>query len=213
MGIGTLIRHAAGPLEPALTRAYRGFFFNLPGFADRLSAFDLLPHQGRMIEIGCGEGALLGLMVRRRPDAELLGADPGPHVGRSLRNSLACVTVLRGDATALRTTHRGLADLVVLCDVLHHIDACRRRETIAAAADLLRPGGHLVIKEWMHTRSPIFWLGWISDRFITGDRVTYQRAGAWMDEAAAAAGQLELLHRWCLRPWRCNQALVFQSLT
>jgi 2-polyprenyl-3-methyl-5-hydroxy-6-metoxy-1,4-benzoquinol methylase len=51
------------------------------------------------------------------------------------------------------------ADLVVICDVLHHVAL---DGVVASAASLVKPGGVVVVKEWIRLPGPAYWVGWLS---------------------------------------------------
>lgn len=211
MGIGAAVRRAAGPLEPFLSDAYRAFFFDVDGFASRLGELDAHGPIREVVEVGAGEGALVSRLVLRLPKAHLIGIDTTARVGRQFSGHWSRVEFLQVTAQVLASQRPKAADLVVLCDVLHHVQPRDLRDVLASAAALLKPGGRLVVKEWLRQPSPVYWLGWASDRFITGDRVTYRGRESWLQVISDAAPQLELVQEWRLAPWSCNHAFVMQA--
>lgn len=211
MGIGAAVRRAAGPLEPVLSDAYRGVFFDIDGFAIKLGELDSDRRIRDVVEIGAGEGALVSRLFLRFPKANVIGIDTTARLGRQFDGDWPRVLFLRVTAQKLASMRPNAADLVVLCDVLHHVHPRDLMEVVASAAALLKPGGRLVVKEWLRLPSPVYWLGWASDRFITGDRITYRGRESWLKLIADAAPQLELVHEWRLAPWACNHAFVFRA--
>jgi SAM-dependent methyltransferase len=103
-------------------------------------------------------------------------------------------------------------DLVVTGDVLHHVPDPLLPEVWQALAALPRPGGWLVVKEWVVRRSPIYHLGWFSDRVITGDRIHYRSRDGWLAEMALhlLPQGYRVVDEWVLRPWATNHAFVLQ---
>jgi 2-polyprenyl-6-hydroxyphenyl methylase/3-demethylubiquinone-9 3-methyltransferase len=211
MGIGAAVRRAAGPLEPVLSDTYRAFFFDIDGFANKLGELGADSPIREVVEIGAGEGALVSRLVLRLPKAHLVGIDTTARVGRQCSGHWSRVEFLQVTAPVLASQRPNAADLVVLCDVLHHVQPRDLREVLASAATLLKPGGRLVVKEWLRQPSPVYWLGWASDRFITGDRIIYRARESWLHVISDAAPQLELVHEWRLAPWSCNHAFVLRS--
>ncbi|MBH9576975.1 class I SAM-dependent methyltransferase [Inhella proteolytica] len=202
--IGRLVRRLAGPFEPALASAYRGFFFNIEAFADRIAA---LGRPQQVVEIGCGEGALACALLPRLPAARYVGIDISPRVGRLFQGSTERAQFIHGDATQLLSHLRARADLVLVCDVMHHADEAAREALWSVAAQLVEPlQGRLVLKEWVRNRTPIYHLGYLSDRYITGDRVRYQTRDHWLREATQRGWGLR--DEWSLKPWTANHALV-----
>lgn len=202
--IGRFVRRLAGPLEPALAEAYRGFFFDLDDFAGRIAR---LGSPSLVFEIGCGEGALATRLLPRLPDAGYVGVDISPQVGRLYQGRRAGVRFEQIDAETVAQRVEAQADLVLLCDVMHHAPAAARSSLWRAAARALRPvTGRLLFKEWVRNRTPAYHLGYLSDRYITGDRVRYGSRTEWLDEAAQAG--FAVLDEWSLRPWSANHAFV-----
>ena len=65
------------------------------------------------------------------------------------------------------TEHPASFDLVVICDVLHHLAWERHAEFLATSVRTLRPGGGLVLKDWEKTSSLVYLLAYLSDRYLT----------------------------------------------
>jgi len=206
MSIGIAVRRAAGPLEPKLANLYRSFFFDVEDFAARLA--DLGQFQD-VLEIGCGEGAVLTALSGRMPQTRFVGIDTSAACGRLYAGDAMRAQFHTQTAQSLASTHRESFDLVLIGDVLHHVPAALQPRIILAAASMLRPAGRLVIKEWIRKPTPIYWLGYLSDRFITGDRIQYLSREQWIADATSCAPGLRLEREWSLKPWASNHAIVF----
>jgi 2-polyprenyl-6-hydroxyphenyl methylase/3-demethylubiquinone-9 3-methyltransferase len=206
MSIGIVVRRAVGPLEPKLANLYRSVFFDVEDFAARVSE---LEHVRDVLEIGCGEGAVLTALSGRMPQARFVGIDTSPAAGRLYAGDAQRVLFRTQTAQSLASTHRGSFDVVLIGDVLHHVATQLQPDIIRAAVSMLRPTGRLVIKEWIRTPTPIFWLGFLSDRFITGDRIHYLTREQWIADAIRCARGLQLEREWSLKPWASNHAMVF----
>jgi SAM-dependent methyltransferase len=202
--IGSVVRRLAGPLEPRLADAYRAFFFDVDDFAGRIAA---LGEPARIVEIGCGEGALITALARRLPATQFVGVDVQPSVGRLYRGAAQQVEFICGDARDVAVAHEGQADLVIICDVLHHASSDDQAALWHAAGRLVRPdGGRLILKEWIRNPAPIYYLGYFSDRYITGDRIRYESRSHWAEQAERQAWTVE--REWSLAPWATNHAYV-----
>lgn len=70
--------------------------------------------------------------------------------------------------------------------------------------------GAIVLKEWLRYATPIYWIGYASDRFVTGDRVQYQSRDEWIAEVNALAPSWSVTSEMGLRPWNSNHAFVLQ---
>ena len=114
----------------------------------------LLPGRALAIDVGTGEGTLLPLLS---PLYErVIAVDRSPArlarcAARITSLGLPNVRLREGDVEdaglAEEIGQRGGADLVVMARVLHH--AARPQDAITAAARLLRPGGHLVVVDYL----------------------------------------------------------------
>jgi hypothetical protein len=67
----------------------------------------------------------------------------------------------------------------------------------------------MILKEWVRNPSPIYHLGYFSDRYITGDRVRYETAPRWREDIAAQGWAIQA--EWPLLPWKTNHAFVLSQ--
>ncbi len=121
----------------------------------------LLPSQGRLLDLGCGQGILLSLLLTAREFAEqgqwpetwpkppaglqLHGFERRPNMIRAARLALADQAVI--DSTDLRTSPLPACRAVVLLDVLHYMSAEEQRDLLQKVALALEPGGVLLMRE------------------------------------------------------------------
>lgn len=95
------------------------------------------PRDGRVLDVGCGDGLLLRLLAQRC--REVTGVDPwtDPSVVADVPNA----TVLRSDFLAAPLEPASF-DLVCSFTAIHHLPF---EAALARMAGLLRPGGRLVV--------------------------------------------------------------------
>ena len=114
----------------------------------------LLPRAELAVDIGTGEGTLLPLLSPLY--TRVVAVDRSPArlarcAARIATLGLPNVRLREGDVDdpglAEDLDQRGGADLVIMARVLHH--AARPQDAVAAAARLLRPGGALVIADYV----------------------------------------------------------------
>ncbi|MGE0546559.1 MAG: ArsR/SmtB family transcription factor [Kofleriaceae bacterium] len=114
----------------------------------------LLPGRELAIDVGTGEGTLLPLLSPLYDRVIAVDRSPARLArcgARIAQWGLPNVRLREGDVEDARLaeeiTERGGADLVVMARVLHH--AARPHDAIAAATRLIRPGGHLVVLDFL----------------------------------------------------------------
>lgn len=133
------------------------------------------PPTGRVLDVGCGTGALLQKLGRQYPQARLVGVDPAPEMLAVARGRVSPGTELR-EAWAERLPFEDDAfDMVVSCSMLHYV-----RQPVAALVEMtrvLRTGGELVITDWcddfLACRVCDWWLRLASPAHV---RVYHERA-------------------------------------
>lgn len=173
MAIGPIIRQMFGPYEKPVSEAYRSIFVNLDSFVTQIQKWAAA---SRILELGCGEGAVIERLVKAYPGADITGIDVSPRVGRLFQGDNSRVTFKQDTIKDFSSRNPASFDLLVICDILHHIPWELHEEILIDARKALKPGSHLVIKDWERNYSPIHFLCHFSDRFITADRVRYKSA-------------------------------------
>lgn len=168
---GPIIRRLFGPYEHTVTEAYRRFFVDLDEFAKLMCAW--VPQAQRILEVGCGEGAMTERIVRTYPTAAVTAIDITPSVGRLYRGRTSTVTFSRETAEDVARREPASFDLVVLADVIHHVPRDARQSLLSAIKQAMAANGSLVLKDWVASATPIHWLCVMSDRYLTGDDVAY----------------------------------------
>lgn len=163
---GPLIRGLFGPYEREIAEAYRTLFVDLDDFVDRLQVW--APQPRRMLEVGCGEGAMTERLSKAYPAATVTGTDITPKIGRLFRGDAAKVRFLRRPVEDVALNEPASFDLVVLCDVVHHVPPLERQPLLSAIGRVMAAGGSLAVKDWIVSAGPIHWLCSASDRYLTG---------------------------------------------
>ncbi|HZM81266.1 MAG TPA: class I SAM-dependent methyltransferase [Candidatus Limnocylindrales bacterium] len=110
----------------------------------------------RIVDLGCGRGAVLILAARKVPLGHAIGVDRENRLRRTVGNAEAeqvKVDLLPADLKNLENLPIDSAsiDLVVSSLALHHIaEEAERARVITEAVRILRPGGRVVIADLRH---------------------------------------------------------------
>ncbi len=134
-----------------------------------LARADALPHRAegegvlldhvprdarRILDLGTGDGRLLGLLRRDRPDSLCVGLDFSEPMLAAARDRFADqpgVSLVRHDL-ADRLPDLGSFDAVVSCFAIHHLDHARKFSLYGEVFERLGPGG--VFCNLEHVASP-----------------------------------------------------------
>ena len=168
MTIGSSVRRVLGPrLERVAADRYRRLFVDLDALAATIAG---LGRFGTVIEVGCGEGALLSqLMDALDEHASAVGIDIAANPGHGYTGRNSNVAFRRAEVAELVAEGQRF-DLVVVSDVLHHIAPTGRIGFLESCRDLLAPNGTIVVKEWVRRRNVAHFAAYGSDRYVSGDK-------------------------------------------
>jgi len=206
--LGQTIRRLLGPLEKPAAECYRGVFVDLSSFVGQIRQWSSGPN---ILELGCGEGAVVERVAKMLPHATITGIDITPRVGRMFQGDTARVTFRQQAIKEFAATNAATFDLLIVCDALHHIPWELHEELLADAKKVLKAGGILVLKDWVPSRTPIHLLCYLADRYITGDQVRYKSAQQLQAVIERVFGAGCIKARARIRPWANNAAFLVQA--
>ena len=208
MGFGATVRRMFGRHERFVSELWRAGFIDLDQFVARVRNW--APDAGAILEIGCGEGSGTERLAAAYPDASILAIDIAPNLGRLFAGRSNGVTFRQIAVTELAKTDSGKFDLIVMCDVLHHVPPPMRADILTAARQLLAPGGSFVFKDWGRTMTPIHWIAYAADRWLTGDRVRFLKPREAEALLSSTGNGLAVRDRTTIKPWRNNFVFLMQ---
>lgn len=183
-------------------RAYRSVFVDLNRLVRTLATE--IPAGAHVLDVGGGDGEPLDRLLALRSDIRVTTIDVTKRVGGWIANEHDDRVERHPGTTLARYVSASLPtpDVVLLADVLHHIPTASRPDFLAGIAELLhrRPTLRLIVKdvEPGHWRST---LGYLSDRYVTGDNTV---------EPLSRSALIELLAE-NLGPLRWHETLLFQQ--
>ena len=208
--IGPLIRRSFGRYERQVAELYRRLFVDLDDLARCMARWVTKPH--RTLEIGCGEGATTERLVRIYAETMITAIDITHNVGRLFKGDNTRVTFICETAEDLAEKEPASFDLIILCDVIHHVPPSARQALLSAAQRLLAPDGALLYKDWSPSATPIHWICNMADRYITGDDVRYATIEATRALLSDTFGPGAIRAEFRIRPWANNFMLLVRPL-
>lgn len=104
-----------------------------------------LPRGARIVDAGCGTGGGTAFLAARSAGAwSVQGVDPmGPAIDLARRFAMPGLEYRCGTVADLLPDSEGTADLVLMLDVVEHVQD--DRALVDLALRLLKPGGHLLL--------------------------------------------------------------------
>jgi len=144
---------------------------------------------GRILEIGCGTGALTERLAAAAPEAEVTGLDGDERVLERARARLAGTGVELVAASVDEMPFGDAAfDRVVASLLLHHLDDATKAAALSEAHRVLAPDGSLHIADWGPPAGVVPRLGFAALRALDGRENTAAHAEGRLPGMVEAAG-------------------------
>ena len=209
MPIGPLVRQMLGPLERPISNIYRGIFIDLETLVQQIHKWT--PSASSILEFGCGEGAVVEILTQTFPLSHITGIDISPRIGRMYQGDTQRVVFKQQDIKDFAAENPASFDLIIINDVMHHLPWDMHEPILEYVKSALKSGGHLILKDWNRNYSPIYFICYFMDRFITGDRVRYKTALELQDLLRSIFGVESIKSEATIRPWSNNIAFLIQK--
>jgi 2-polyprenyl-3-methyl-5-hydroxy-6-metoxy-1,4-benzoquinol methylase len=184
-----------GPYERQISEAYRSIYVDIDALVELTRQWK--PTAKKILEVGCGEGAVTYRLNVAYPGAKITAIDITPRIGRLYRGPLDHVRFIRCGVEEIAATESGQYDLVMLSDVLHHVPLAYRQGLLDAIRTALAPNGTLVFKDWQ--------------RNYTGDRISYMTRDEMRERLARTFGETALIAEARVGPWWNNIATLVRA--
>jgi ubiquinone/menaquinone biosynthesis C-methylase UbiE len=145
----------------------------------------------RILDLGCGTGAMALAIARASPGVQLLGVDGDPDIlERARAKALAEGTKLE--------LHEALADRLPLPDahvacvvstlMFHHLAPSAKRAALAEAWRVLVPGGRLLICDVGRAADPVMRAAFLAVQLLDGFANTREHARGELPKIVSQAG-------------------------
>lgn len=168
----------------------------------------LAPGQ-RVLDLGCGTGALALAIGARVPGVDVVGLDADPKIlaiaARKARRAGLAIDWVQGDASA-PPFPAGSFDRIVSRLMFHHLTLDEKRQSLAAARQLLQPGGWLHIADFGRPHSTYTRIAAAAFQYFDGVERTAANLSGLLPQLLADAGFRDVDES---TPW----TTVFGSLT
>jgi 2-polyprenyl-3-methyl-5-hydroxy-6-metoxy-1,4-benzoquinol methylase len=171
---------------------------------------DATPHEGRVLDVGCGHGVVALYLALTSPAREITGVDvDGDKLVYARAAADRAEQPIRFEQVESAYRPTGAWDAITIVDVLYLLGEDAALEVVGAAAAALRPGGVLLIKEIDVRPRWKFWLATGQEvlstklfRITEGSRIHFVPPMQIAERLAAAGLQVEhhSLHRGRLHP-------------
>lgn len=209
MPVGPAVRKMFGRHERHIAELYRSIYIDLDSYIEVISRWISAPK--RILEVGAGEGAVTERLAQAFPDAEILGIDIMPAVGRLYAGPTDRVRFRETTVQQVAAEQPGAFDFVILSDVIHHVPVPLRREILEAVRACVAPGGHAIFKDWARSATPIHWMCLASDKYLTGDDVHFLSRDEAAETLEEVFGRGAIADTAFVKPWRNNFAFLLNG--
>ncbi len=108
-----------------------------------------------LVDVGAGSGYFTFRFARALPRGRVVATDVDPEMVRHVHHKVLAENVRNVKAVLADPKDPGIdpaADVVFVCDVLHHVEA--REAWLAKLASEMRPGARLVVVEFKEGKLP-----------------------------------------------------------
>src|SRR5262249_23805440 len=134
-----------------------------------------------------------------------------PRVGRLFRGDRDRVVFQRQTIQSFAAARPASFDLVVICDVMHHVPWDVHADLLAHARRTLKPGGRFALKDWEDRNNLIHWACYLSDRYLTGDRIRYGTVSHFRALIGRVFGPNHIEQELRVPPWPNNVAFFVRA--
>ena len=145
----------------------------------------------RILDLGCGTGAMALEIGRLHPHARLVGIDGDPEMLRrasaKARAAGIALELYEARAEQLPLADRSV-DSVVSTLVLHHLSAASKRAALSEVRRVLVPGGSLLVADPGRAQDPVMRMAFLAIQVLDGFSNTRENARGRLPGVIAETG-------------------------
>lgn len=171
MSIGSLARKILGKkLFPLVGRYYRSIFVDLEKVARLMSKE--IPESANVLDVGGGDGELLNHLLANRSDIKVTMIDLRKDIGSAILKDFRGRVCLLPETSMRRflETNKEKRDAIIISDVIHHISPTDRLSFLQGLKEFIDQSQATLLIKDVEPGYFISRLGYLSDRYITGDK-------------------------------------------
>lgn len=176
----------------------------------------VVPPDSAVLDVGCGSGLFLGLLLKRAGIRHAVGFDYSPTaiaLAESLRQTLPDdyrdrLSFQCRDANA--EWPEGSFDVVSMIDVMHHVPPAAQQAAFAKAVSRVAPGGVLLYKDMADAPAALAFANRMHDLVMARQWINYapiETIKAWGREAGLVIEQ----DMTCRMLWYAHEWVVFRK--
>lgn len=124
----------------------------------------LVPKEGKIVDLGCGEGLFTNLLALSSSQSQIIGIEIDENRIRQADHGIRNVRFEKGDVTNIKIPR---ADCIIMFHLLHHLNSFEAQEKlIKKCAEALKKNGRLIIVEVAEQPILKHALSWLTDAFV-----------------------------------------------
>lgn len=153
--------------------------------APYLEVEKLIPKQGKILDLGCGEGFFSNFIAISSEKRSVFGIDIDKKRISQANKGLKNTKFILGDITKKEIPN---ADCVIMFHLLHHLPSWISQEILLRkSSNKLKKGGKLIVVEALPGYSYKFFLGFLADLFLVPwlfekrlySKIFYRKGESW----------------------------------
>jgi 2-polyprenyl-3-methyl-5-hydroxy-6-metoxy-1,4-benzoquinol methylase len=135
---------------------------------------ELVPEEGKILDVGCGHGLFTNYMALREPSRSLLGVDPSPVKIKAAKATEAKVPNARYLPGSIEdVTGDGCFDAITIVDVLYLLPEVEHKLILNACYRLLTHAGVLIVKTQDTRPRWRYWWTYAQESIMVGAGMTH----------------------------------------